>query len=468
MNALFDRLFDNPITARLLPIVWLVSLAAYIFAGMPLTPFHADESTQIAMSRDAWAIAAGDLDALRYLDRPADPAAQELRLINGTLNAWAIGAVLALSGYTPADLPPPWDWGASIAYNVDRGARPTPEMLALARLPSTTWYALGLLPMFALGWRVGGRIGAFIAVFLYALHPALLVNGRRAMMEGGLVALSLFTVWAGAWLVRLRARPGRGYVWAAGALGAAAGLALASKHTAVFTVVSVYAAALALILATRMTARTADAPDAAALGRRPRRLLAAWALSGVIALGIFYLLTPTWWGDPVGRAGEVLRLRADLLRGQTDAFGGYDGFGAAFNGWLEHGFFPFPQFYEVGGWAAYLSPEIGAYQESVLDGMRDLPAGGLEGLLLGVFMPFIALAGAGAMIGKGSAPLPGMATSGERALILSWALTVAAATLLLTPLAWQRYYLPFHPALIVLVTAGMAWATRPARRPPRA
>lgn len=467
MNALFDRLFANPIAARLLPIAWLLSLAGYIFAGVALTPFHADEGTQIAMSRDAWAIAAGDFDALRYADRPSDPAAQELRLINGTLNPWAIGGLLMLSGYTVNDLPPPWDWGADIAYNVDRGARPPDPLLWLARLPSTTWYALGLLPMFALGWRVGGRAGAFIAAFLYALHPALLVNGRRAMMEGGLTALSLFTVWAGVWLVRVRARSGWAIAWAAIGLGISSGLALASKHTAVFTVVVVYTAILVSILATRTTARTADAPDVTALKRRPRRLLTAWALSAVLALGVFYLLTPTWWGDPLARAGEVLRLRADLLRGQTDAFGGYDGVGAAWAGWLEHGFFPFPQFYEVPGWGAYLAGEIGAYQQSVLDGVRDLPAGGLEGVLFGLFVPIMTLIGVGALLGRNQPP--GMATPAERTLILAWALTMGAVTLLLTPLAWQRYYLPFHPAMILLVTAAMAWATRPARtRPVRA
>ena len=96
-----------------------------------------------------------------------------------------------------------------------------------------------MIVIFALGQMLGGRPVAYLASLYYALNPALLIEGRRAMMEGSLTFFSLLTVLAGIWLLQKRRW------WTAILLGIAAGLALASKHTAVFTVVrSVWVCAL--------------------------------------------------------------------------------------------------------------------------------------------------------------------------------------------------------------------------------
>ncbi|MDZ4770810.1 MAG: glycosyltransferase family 39 protein [Chloroflexota bacterium] len=466
------RLFQNKLTARVITTVILLALASYILAGVPSVPFHGDEATQIAMSRDAWRVVTGDFAALSYQTRPTDPAAQELRLINGTLNPLLIGVTLGAAGITRDDLPPPWDWGGGIDYNVQVGARPPDDLLWMARLPSALLYALGLLPMYALGWRVGGRVGGLIAVFLYALHPALLVNGRRAMMEGGLACLTLFTVWAGVWFARVSGKRGRAYGWAALSLGVTAGLALTSKHTALFAVVVVYAVVLALVLARRRRrpelAEPSYAEEAAVIDTlqpmtpRRLRLLTAIGASAVLAGMIFYALNPAWWGDPLNRAAEVLRLRSGLLEGQTGVFGGYPDLGARIGGWLGQAFVPEAVYFELDDWRGYLSSEIAAYEASAFDGVRDLQAAGLQDVLFGLLLPLIALAGFGALLGRGGGGA-GAATPGQRAVILAWVGVTALFTLLLTPLAWQRYYLPMHLVTIVMVAAGTAWSLRPAR-----
>ncbi|MBL8134062.1 MAG: glycosyltransferase family 39 protein [Anaerolineae bacterium] len=443
MTSLFQRPFENPLIARLITAAVLIALAAYILAGVPVTPFHADEATQIAMSRDYAAIfLEGDLDSQRYQENPADPAAQELRLINGVVTKLLIGLAWQARGYSVDDLNQPWDWGADWTYNFENGHAPSPDLLITARIPSAALYALGLLPMFALGWLVGGRVGAFVSVLLYALHPALLLNGRRAMMEGALIAFSLFTVLAGVWFARSRS-------WGSALLlGLAAGLALASKHTAAFTLIAVYGGCLLLLSVEALRRRAGES------GRRAYSGLIWLALSALLALGLFYALNPAWWGDPIGRAGQVLALRSDLLNGQAAAFGGYPDTGAALSGWLRQAFLPPAQYYEVPVWANYINGEINVYEASVFDGVRDLKAAGLEGVLFDLLLPLQVVAGLGALLGGRSVE--------RRALLLIWAVVTALTTALLTPLEWQRYYLPMHLASLLLAAAGVAWSVRPA------
>jgi len=442
--APFLRPFQNPATFRLISVMWLIALASMIFGGMAITPFHPDEATQIAMSRDyADLFLTGNLDAVRYQPTPVDAAAQELRLINGVVNKLLIGLAWHLGGFTVADLNAQWDWGASYEYNVTNGHMPSPELLQTARLPSTLLFVAGLLPMFALGGLVGGRTGALTATLLYALHPALLVNGRRAMMEGSLIFFMLLTVCAAVWLARRRS-------WLSVlALGGAAGLVLASKHTAVFGVGAVFIGAL-LALLWGMRGK----PAAAVIG-----IVGRITIAGVLAVTIFYALNPAWWGDPLGRASEVMMVRSRLLTEQTETFGGYANFGEQWAGFARQSLIPEAQYYEVEGWDAAIGRAIVTYEATVFDGVRDLPAGGLEGVFFDLLLPIVVLAGAGwLLVGKSDATVKGV--------IGGWMAITALTTLLLTPLEWQRYYLLMQLVTILLAAAGVAWSMQSQRGNP--
>lgn len=53
------------------------------------------------------------------------------------------------------------------------------------------------------------------------------------------------------------------------------------------------------------------------------------------------------------------------------------------------------------------------------------------------------------------------ATSGAiRWVIGVWALAMFASTALLTPLEWQRYYIPAYPAVGLLASYGAVWLVR--------
>ncbi|MCI0347987.1 MAG: hypothetical protein L0Z53_01050, partial [Acidobacteriales bacterium] len=196
----------RPSILPILDLIFLLLLAAYIVAGMPLVPFHGDESTLIYMSHDyAYQFIQRDLSLVQYSDPPISPQEQDLRLLNGTVNKYLIGLAWHLGGFTVDDINEQWDWGGDWNYNQSTGHAPSEALLIVSRIPSTLLLTAGMFVMFALGWQLGGRPAAYLAVLFYALNPALLLNGRRAVMEGSFITFSLLTVLAGVWWLRLSA-----------------------------------------------------------------------------------------------------------------------------------------------------------------------------------------------------------------------------------------------------------------------
>lgn len=419
--------------------LWLLALVAYSLAGTPVTPFHADEATQIFMSRDyAYWFLARDLDRLRYVDPPAGTTEQHLRLLNGTVNKYLIGLAWHVSGFTQGDLNEQWDWGADWNYNQSNNHAPLPELLSAARWPSALLMAAGIPVMFGLGLLLDGRLAAYLASACFALNPALLLNGHRAMMEGSLIFFSLLTVLAAICFIR-RA----GWLDAA-LLGAASGLALASKHSAVFTTVPVLAACFALIIF-RSAAKINDPRQ------RQESMIALLQLAAaaLLALTIFYALNPAWWGDPLTRAGQVLRLRQDLLDTQNEVFGGYASPLEAGAGFARQALLALPQYYEVPGWDVYIGDQIARYESSPWRGASI--GGSFPGMIV-----LIAAMMAGFRRLRGAKP--------GKEIAMIWIAAAIASTLFLTPLEWQRYYLPVFPALGLLAALGTASVWRWLRR----
>ncbi len=171
-------------------------------------------------------------------------------------------------------------------------------------------------------------------------------------------------------------------------------------------------------------------------------------VAGVIALGIFYALNPAWWGDPVTRARQVFDLRADLLAGQTATFGGYANLSEALAGFFRQVFVNLPQYYEVPAWGNYIGDPIARYESTLWHGIS---IGGT--VVGGVALAALLLVGFGALV-------VGRKRSDKQAiqwLIGVWALAMLASTALLTPVEWQRYYLPAYPAVGLLAAYGLVW-----------
>jgi len=441
----------SSLITRYFPFLWLLLLAAYILAGTPLVPFHGDESTQVYMSRDyAYQFLQGDLSKITYRDPPVSAQEQELRLLNGTVNKYLIGLSWHLSGFTLADINEQWDWGGDWNYNQQNNHAPSPALLLAARWPSAVLLAAGVIVIFALGQILGGRLTAYLASAYYALNPALLLDGRRAMMEGSLTFFSLLTVLAGVWFLR---RP----TWLrALGLGAAAGLALASKHTALFTLAAVFAGCFVYVIVNPhpefgVGRKQSERPVTHSGTISRFRGVFLTGLAALIMVIVFLALNPAWWGNPLARAGKVLELRQNLLVGQTAAFGGYSDAADQVAGFLRQSFVVLPQYYEVPAWSGFIGDQIAAYEASPWYGVS------LGGSTVGAIV-LAALAALGAWwlvrdSGNGEA----------RWIVGLWTLVIMASTLVLTPIEWQRYYVPVYPAVGLLAALGLKHLTQRSR-----
>jgi len=406
-------------------VLWTLLLFTYMLAGTDLSPFHGDEATQITMSRDfAWQFLEGDVERLRFSATPVSEQAQALRLLNGTLNKTLIGLAWHRAGFQADALNEQWDWTASREHNLADGHMPGEELLRVARRPSALLMAGGVFVIFALGKLLGGQATAFLASLYYALNPTLLINGQRAMMEGSLIFFSLLVVLTGLQFAR-SGRPAPALL-----LGVSAGLALAAKHNAVFTLVPVFAGC-GLTLLMKM--------------KRPRAL-PNLALAAAVAGALFLALNPAWWGEPVARAATVLQLRQELLAEQVARYGGHETPDERLAGFWNRVFVNPPQYFEVSGWQTALDAEIARHQASPWRG----------------FSPGSVVAGAPALLLLSAAGLwqllrqPGPC----RAVIGAWALFTPAAILLLTPLDWARYYLPLYPLVGLLAASGLVTCAR--------
>jgi 4-amino-4-deoxy-L-arabinose transferase-like glycosyltransferase len=428
-------------TRRLADFVWLAALCLYVLAGVPTASFHGDEAMQIHMSRDyATAFLDGTPDRLLssgpfYID--SDPY---LRLINGSVNRYTMGLAWFLAGYQSDDLPPApgWDWGLSYEDGIATGHRPDEALLTVTRLPSALFLCASVLVVFALGRLYGGRLPAYVASGVYALHPVLLLNGRRAMQEGSMLFFGLLVVLAAAIIIQRRARSGQTPwgAWAALVLGG--GLTLASKHSGIVFV----GAALVWILA------------AEALGqRRWLPVLGRLLVSGLLIVALFVALSPALWTDIPARFGDLLVLREELLNIQVaiDPVAPMD-LGQRLLEIVRQPFIAPAVHFELESWgrSAVFLEEVARSAASPLAGLP-------YGLVLGIPLTLLAALGVGIALRRFRQPL--------YVGLLVW-LAANVAVLLVNPLPWQRYYLPLIPVVVVLAAVGITGVVRRIRPTP--
>ena len=225
--------------------LYLLALMLYALAGTPLAPFHGDESTLIYGSRDYFdQFVARDMQRVMNL-RDDDPMDHNLRLLDGRVQTYLGGFAYHLTGGMADGLNQPWLWGAPAQFNLDDGHVPDDRLLMAQRWAMALLLALSIPAAYGVGAQMGGMWGGLVMATLVAVSPNLALNGRRVMMEAPLLLFSLLTALAALRIAASHLQPatsGRRTAVYLLLLGLAAGMALGSKHSALFTVAPLFAA----------------------------------------------------------------------------------------------------------------------------------------------------------------------------------------------------------------------------------
>lgn len=432
----------NPLRfPRALDALWLLLLSIYILAGMMLAAFHGDEAMQIYMSHD-YATAFIERDPARLMVAPPYNIDEDswLRILNGSINRYAIGLSWQLAGLNTGMLPPRpgWDWGLDYDSNVQTGHRPSEVLLAAGRISSTLFIAASTVVMFTLGKQFGGRPLAYFVSALYTLNPVILLNGRRAMMEGSLLFFGLLTIWIAVHISRGQ----RGWLWYI-LLGLSSGLALASKHSAAVFVGGAFGWILftSILNTFRISAAQNPASNPSPSWRIKFDFIFKIAFSTLLTFVLFVALSPALWNDPIVRLGDLVAQRQMLLDIQVAVAGGNPTtLLQRIEAIITQPFMTPPQQFEVAFWAGIpvINEEINRYMASPLSGLQfGVLLGGLLTLLSGIGIIVTARNWRSWQIG-----------------LVIW-LAITIASLLINPLPWQRYYLPLIPIVTLLAGIGL-------------
>jgi len=468
---------------RFLDLLFLSCLGVYVFLGLSRVPFHGDESTFIRLSKDfAYLFQDRDVQKVVYRKAPDFGSDEQYqRVLTGAANPLTIGLAWTAAGMDRSDINGFWRWYPRGAdeweYNVRAGNMPSEALLNISRIPSTLFTALSVFVVFAIAHLLSrSRPAAWLAAFLFAAAPAVLVNGRRAMQEGAMLLFTSLVVYAGLLLAReMRSgAPRRGMILLGYCLlGVFSGCALASKHTSALILAPVFLA---------LAFHIARSPGGERLPQENRatrlRLLAGLSGSGLLGLSVFYLLMPVWWSFPLhwlmllalsafcfsimiagaGWKGRILRAlpaaavigltlarpdawisicqpvriiiaeRAALTRVHNSLGLDLPTFGSRLGEMADQMLSARTQYYESLVWDTLEAEQsqIRAYEAAFLDGR-----GG--GMAWGVILAALAVIGSAALVWQ---------RRGWEGLFLAlWLGVPALGLLIVNTLAWQRYYL---------------------------
>lgn len=220
-----------------LDLAFLMFCVGYVLYGLPLVPFHGDESAYLILSEDYDKVFKNH-EVEKILFDPDGKSKQYLRLSTGGILSFSIGFARDITGND--DPINKWLWGSSWEDNVAMGNMPVPQLLNLARFCSAIMGGLAVVLFFLLAQNLcSSRFAAWTAVLAFVTQGSILVNIRRAMQEGPKFLFLILTIYIASYVLkdlkqmRVRRIP---YF----ALGVASGLTLAAKQDAAPMLVAVY------------------------------------------------------------------------------------------------------------------------------------------------------------------------------------------------------------------------------------
>ncbi|MEP6987453.1 MAG: phospholipid carrier-dependent glycosyltransferase [Chloroflexota bacterium] len=429
--------------------VWLAALIIYAALGLKLAPFHGDEAMHIYTSKDYTTVFIDHKLQSLPVNPPYDiDSDSRLRLLNGSVMRYTVGFIMQAEGLTKQDLPPRpgWDWGLHYADDIASGHLPSEPVLMAGRTAALIYFALSIIAMFGIGWQFGGRWVAYIATALYALNPIILLNGRRALVEGAMLGFGLLAIWIALEIARRREKGAKGLWGWWLALIVSSALALVSKYSGTIFVAGAFGGIFIAEVVRVVRKPTEGNP------LRPYSSLVSSTLkltaSGLLALALVVALSPALWNDPVSRVrdlGQMLQEQVEIVVSIL-APNAPTTIPQRVEGIVTQPFLTPVAYFEQASWAdaAPVMASIATYEASPLSGIPVNP-------VIGIILTVLTGVGLVAVFWSRLRPYESWAVS---PVLVIW-LLVTIANLLINPLPWQRYYLPLIPIDALLVAIGV-------------
>lgn len=418
-------------------LLWVI--AAYSLLGMDVVPFHGDESTTVWMSRDFdTIILQGNWDAIFYQPPPRRTTDQHLRIVTGNFSKFWMGLSWWLGGFSVEHINDQWVWSPDLdlEWNKINGHVPSEKLLWLTRL-SSTWMLIvsaaavykivEILALRLFAHRMTAQVASYFGVLFYMTNPAVLLNARRAMFEGGLLLmLALLALWSIKMLNNWSTLTWRSFF----VLGVLTGITFTTKHSAVFTVILFYLVLLGVFLKERSWVH-----------------LFYTFSSGGLALITMFAFSPMWWNAPLEMPHVTYEERRAILQLQVDLFGGYEYWLDRLHGLAQHTLIVEPQYYEADYWGDFegVRAEIQHYKDTYAAGLvLQAPLSILVHLCL---------------MGMGLWALWQCCRDDTVLFLMTWTVGLVLITLFTVPLNWQRYYLPLQLPFAILmgIGVGIVW-----------
>ena len=410
-----------PDSKQLTEIIWVCLIALYVNGGMNLVPLYGDETILPLMGRDYfYHFIERDFSKLTYDEgKAADNREQRLRIVNGTISKYIFGWLTYINGYSTDDVSKTWSWDLNYQQNLEDGRIPDPRLLKALRYASALQLVGAVCLYFVIVRNIMNRPTTYISSLYLTLHPSVLIDGQRAMMEGSHLLFMMLAILAAVWLIRDRKNVQ--FVL----FGLASGFAVAAKHPNVIIVALLFFAVGSYVVTEWMRQQVNFATV--------RNIMGKLILSGLLCLVTFYALNPAWWQKPVQVAQHVIGMRTELIDRQTKTF---EDAGLVYHSVTDklENFFEIIFVTEIDPFIRLHPDNVKLYEESFWGG---IPIGGstLGGLIVAGLCTF-------GFIHLWHNPQILLV---HRWVLYLWSLGIIAFTVATIPFRIVRYYIPVAP-----------------------
>lgn len=394
----------------------ILLLTVLYISSLSDVPFHPDESTHIYMSKD---ISINPLELAWDGTLPLSDEAR-IRAIDAPLTKYMIGSIRGIFSIPP--LAADWNWSLDWEENQAAGALPTDRQLIYSRIAMVLLLPISLWLYFLALKKILPAIPSLTAVLLLGMNPLLLLHGRRAMSESGLILGITLFLWA---VTRNKRNP-----WL---IGLAIGIAVNAKHSALGLIPAALVATIFL-------------PEGLPGFKKAGLNLFKTSL---ILIASVVLLNPFYWKNPLGAFEAGSRARFSLTEEQQADYLGRIGLNekplkTTIPGLILNTYITVPQTEEVGNY-------LEATRESKLAYLSNPFHNWGRDLISGSVMAALTLIGFVITIRR----YPDKTSEEKNHLLILALATVGMGIFIIFLLPWQRYAVAVLPFTFSWAAAGL-------------